>query len=117
MNHPNPKILPLLHRLGGKDKNVKRPGRFDPAVLDSVRIAGPFSTGSVEGSGRGRGGTGMGADEFDGRRTPYGSYQSGGYDRGGRDWGKDRSNYEAGRRRRRSRSRSPEYRYAPRPRY
>lgn len=104
-------------RLGGKDKNVKRPGRFDPSVLDSVRTAGPFSTSSLEGSGRGRGGTGIGAEEFDGKRAHYSSYQSGSYGRGGRDWGNDRSSYEAGRRRRRSRSRSPEYRYAPRPRY
>jgi len=101
-------------RLGGKDKNMKRPGRFDPAVLDSH----PFNTGSLEGDGRGRGG-GNGAEEFDGRRTQYGNFQSGTYGRGGRDWGNERSSYSDGgsRRRRRSRSRSPEYRYAPRPRY
>ncbi|KAL3934489.1 MAG: hypothetical protein SGBAC_009811 [Bacillariaceae sp.] len=101
-------------RLGGKVKNVKRPGRFDPAILDSMS----FNAASSEGDGRGRGGGGNGVEEFDGRRPQYGSYQSGTYGRGGRDWGNERSGYnESGRRRRRSRSRSPEYRYAPHPRY
>ncbi|CAJ1965722.1 unnamed protein product [Cylindrotheca closterium] len=101
-------------RLGGNDKNVNRPGRFDPTVVDSLS----FNSALPGGDGRGHGGGGNAAEEFDGRRVQYGNYQSGTYGRGGREWGNERSSYnDGGRRRRRSRSRSPEYRYAPRPRY
>lgn len=95
--------------LGGNDKNVTRPGRFDPAVLDSP----PFNSDSVEVRG-----SGNGAEEGDVRRVQHGSHQPALYGSGGRDWGSERLSYnDVGRRRRRSRSRSPEYRYAPRPRY
>jgi len=111
-------------RLGGKDKNVKRPGRFDPS-RDSSRSLPPMIDAPQGGMGRGQPPPGYGND-YDNRRGQYGNYPPGPYG-GGRpgrgDWGRggdrggDRPNHESGRRRRRSRSRSPDRRYQPRPRY
>lgn len=115
-------------RLGGKEKNVFAPGRFDPSrPEDYTRPQGPpppppmmmmdhGGGGPPPGMGRGRGGGGGYGGPLPpaGNYGPYGdrSGGGGGYgDRGGGGYGVDR-------RRRRSRSRSPEHsRYAPRPRY
>ena len=99
-------------RLGGKDKNVTTPGRFDPSRM--MEPARPSSGMMGEDYGPPMGGVGRGQGPppgggyYDG--PPPGSNHGGGYgERGGGD--RDR-------RRRRSRSRSPDRgRYAPRPRY
>ncbi|KAL3923245.1 MAG: hypothetical protein SGILL_001762 [Bacillariaceae sp.] len=132
-------------RLGGKDKNVFTPGRYDPSRPDE-RPQGPppmmmmDGGGPPMGMGRGRGGGGGGGGHYGGGggdrggygdrggdryggpppRGNYGPYgdRGGGYgDRGG---GGDRYGGGGGgdRRRPRSRSRSPDHgRYAPRRRY
>jgi U1 small nuclear ribonucleoprotein len=97
-------------RLGGKEKNVFAPGRFDPnRPEDYARPQGPppmmvdHGGPPPPGMGRGRGGGGY-VGPPPGNYGPYGDRGGGGYD--------------GDRRRRRSRSRSAERgRYAPRPRY
>jgi len=116
-------------RLGGKTKNVKTPGRFDPSRPEANRpIPPPMSDGPSGGMGRGQGPPIYGGS-YDGGRGggQYGGYRDGppghyggppasyaGY--GGPARGRGGGS-EGGRRRRRSRSRSPDRRYAPRPRY
>ncbi|VEU33633.1 unnamed protein product [Pseudo-nitzschia multistriata] len=97
-------------RLGGKDKNVTAPGRFDPSRMMERSSSGMMGE---EPGGMGRGhGPPPGGGYYDGPPSNYGGGGGGGYgdySRGGGD--RDR-------RRRRSRSRSPDRgRYAPRPRY
>ncbi|KAG7371482.1 RNP-1 like RNA-binding protein [Nitzschia inconspicua] len=124
-------------RIGGKDKNVTIPGRYDPSRPELSRplpmapppppimMDGPVGGGPPPppmGMGRGRGG--FGGDRggyggpYGGPPPPpppenYGPYGGGGGGGGGYGVGPPPD-----RRRRRSRSRSPDRgRYAPRPRY
>eukprot|EP00980_Cylindrotheca_fusiformis_P026197 scaffold15514_cov129-Cylindrotheca_fusiformis.AAC.5 len=102
-------------RLGGKEKNVRKPGRFDPSRIDISRSVPAI----MDSGGMDREGPPMYGGDYDSRRGRYAGYPPGTYGgRGGSgDWGGERSSYDGGRRRRRSRSRSPDRRYAPRPRY
>lgn len=115
-----------LFRLGGKEKNIRTPGRFDPNRPESRPP--PMADGPPDGMGRGQGPPPMySGSSYDTRDGPYGGYRDGhpppqyiggGYGGGPpprRDYGG--SSVDGGRRRRRSRSRSSERRYAPRPRY
>lgn len=113
----------LLKRLGGKDKNIMSPGRYDPNRPPEQRLP-PMMDGPPGGIGRGQGPSpGYGGG-------PYGGGGRGGYHDGppppsgyggyGGPPPPPRREYGGGgdRRRRRSRSRSSERgRYAPRPRY
>ena len=109
-------MLFLRYRLGGKDKNVMTPGRFDPNRTREQRPP-PIMDSPPMGMGRGQGpppGYGGGAYR-DGPPPPgYGGY--------GGPPPPPRRDFSGGgggdRRRRRSRSRSPERgRFGPRPRY
>ncbi|KAL3918691.1 MAG: hypothetical protein SGARI_007396, partial [Bacillariaceae sp.] len=121
-------------RLGGREKNVFMPGRFDPSrPQDYARPQGPppgmmmddYRGGPPPPSGMGRGrggGGGYGGPPPGNYGGPYGDRGGGGGygDRGGGYGDRGGGGYGGGgdRRRRRSRSRSPEHgRYAPRPRY
>jgi U1 small nuclear ribonucleoprotein len=113
----NPNLFLVYFRLGGKDKNVRRPGRFDPSRVDISRSVAPVMDGPPGGMGRGQSPPPYGGG-YESNRGRYGGPPPGPFGRGGRgDWGGDRSSHDGGRRRRRSRSRSPDRRYAPRPRY
>mmetsp|Transcript_6936 Transcript_6936/g.19753 ORF Transcript_6936/g.19753 Transcript_6936/m.19753 type:complete len:313 (+) Transcript_6936:188-1126(+) len=96
-------------RLGGKDKNVRTPGRYDPSRPE---VRPPPSDGPPGGMGRGQGPPpGFGGPSHGG---PYGYRDGPPPPYGGPPPRRD----DGGRRRRRSRSRSPERgRYAPRARY
>mmetsp|Transcript_2281 Transcript_2281/g.4219 ORF Transcript_2281/g.4219 Transcript_2281/m.4219 type:complete len:343 (+) Transcript_2281:153-1181(+) len=124
-------------RLGGKDKNITAPGRFDPNRPEIVSSRPPPPPVMMDappgpppmGMGRGRGG---GYNFYDGPPPPSGNYGGGPPGNygpyGGGHGGPPPPPYRGGgggggggggdRRRRRSRSRSSERgRYAPRPRY
>jgi len=112
------------HRLGGKDKNIRYPGRYDPNRPEMNR---PPGMDGPPGHMMGRGGHppppyGGGYDNRGGhgyRDGPYGGPPSRGGGYGGPpSYGGRGGRMDGDRRRRRSRSRSPERgRYAPRPRY
>lgn len=113
----------LYFSLGGKDKNVKVPGRFDPnrpgMPPSNMMMDGPGGVGMGMGRGApppmpfGGGGYDMGRGSGY-RDAPPGPPRGGGY---GRDRGERGRYIDGARKRHRSRSRSPERRYAPRSRY
>ena len=101
-------------RLGGKDQNIKFPGRFDPNRPPDSRSLPPPPMGGMMMDGPPPMGMGRGRGFHDGPPPPPGNYGGppGNYGPGGG------GGYGGDRRRRRSRSRSSERgRYAPRPRY